>query len=179
MVSGLIYITGIGGSGKSTIRSELEKRGYEAHDVDDGFAGFFHVNTGKKSMSSTMAERTPEWRKQHRWIFMEKPLEKLQKRAQKKLIFLCGVTWDDMNYWDMFKKVFALVLDNETLKHRLKTRTTNDWGKLPHEFEETLYWNKTAKEDYKKLGAEIIDATKPVNQVVDEILKSLEPNKII
>lgn len=36
----LIYITGPSGAGKSTVRNELIKRGYEAHDTDeDGMSG--------------------------------------------------------------------------------------------------------------------------------------------
>jgi dephospho-CoA kinase len=32
---GLIYVTGISGSGKSTVRAELRARGFFAHDVDE------------------------------------------------------------------------------------------------------------------------------------------------
>lgn len=35
----LYYIKGTPGSGKSTIRKELEKRGFEAHDADDADMG--------------------------------------------------------------------------------------------------------------------------------------------
>ncbi len=74
----------------------------------------------------------------------------------------------------MFKKIFALTLDNKTLEHRLKTRVGSDrWGKLPHELEESLDWNRTAKEDYEKLGATTVDATRLVGKVVDEILQNL------
>lgn len=31
----LIYITGPSGAGKSTVRKELQKCGYEAHDTDE------------------------------------------------------------------------------------------------------------------------------------------------
>ncbi len=48
MNSGIIYITGIGGSGKSSVKEELKKRGYEAHDVDEGFANFFNIKTNEK-----------------------------------------------------------------------------------------------------------------------------------
>ena len=170
MKTGIIYITGIGGSGKTTVRAELEKRGYEALEVDGVFAEFFNNKTGER-VKQTIDERTPQWWKEHTWIFMPEPLKKLQKRAQSKQIFLCGTAFDEANYLHMFKKVFALVLDNDTLEHRLQTRTTTNWGKSPHELKDALTWNKTRKEEYEKLGATIIDATKPLNEVVDEILK--------
>jgi tRNA uridine 5-carbamoylmethylation protein Kti12 len=38
----LIYVTGPSGAGKSTVRNELIKRGYEAHDTDeDGMSAWY------------------------------------------------------------------------------------------------------------------------------------------
>jgi serine kinase of HPr protein (carbohydrate metabolism regulator) len=34
-----VLLTGMSGTGKSALVSELRRRGYEAHDADDGFAG--------------------------------------------------------------------------------------------------------------------------------------------
>lgn len=170
--NGIIYVTGIAGVGKSTVKAELERRGYEAYEVDGGFADFFHTETGERSTSHTLEERTQQWRKQHTWIFMEEPLKKLQQQAEDRLIFLCGTTWDEKDHWHTFEKVFALVLDNVTLEQRLKARlTSNAWGKSPHELAETLARNEAQNEEYRKLGAIIIDATKPLNEVADEVLQ--------
>jgi broad-specificity NMP kinase len=171
--AGLIYVTGIAGTGKSTVRGELDHRGYEAHEVDGEFADFFHTETGERSTSHTLVERTPEWRKYHDWIFMEEPLKKLQQHAQNRLVFLCGMTYDEKSYWNIFEKTFALVLNNETLEQRLRGRTGNAWGKSPHELAETLALNEAQNEEYRRLGAIIIDATKPPNEVVEEILQAL------
>ncbi len=37
----LIYITGVAGSGKSTLREELEQRGHRAEDADESFCAWF------------------------------------------------------------------------------------------------------------------------------------------
>lgn len=171
--TGLIYITGIAGVGKSTVRGELDRRGYEAYEVDGEFADFFHTETGERSTGHPLAERTPEWRKHHDWIFMKEPLKKLQKRAQNHLVFLCGTTWDEKNYWNIFEKTFALVLDNETLEQRLRGRKGDAWGKSPHELAETLARNKTQNEEYRNLDATIIDATQPRDDIIDEILRGV------
>ena len=69
--------------------------------------------------------------------------------------------------------VFALFADADTLKHRIAIRTNDDFGKSAHELQIIMNWQATAKEDYRKLG----DATRPLKQVVDEILEiaNLEP----
>jgi thymidylate kinase len=169
----LIYITGISGSGKSSVCKELKRRGYEAYDTDkDGIAFFYYNNTGEPVLEKIPPEdRTPEWRAKHTWKAKRQDVEKLVEEAKDKLVFLCGVTNNDADeLWDLFEHVFALTLDKAELKHRITSRTSNDFGKNSHEFADLLRWQKTASEDYKKLGASLIDATKPVDKVVDAIL---------
>lgn len=63
------------------------------------------------------------------------------------------------------------MVDDETLKHRITNRTENNFGQNPHEFALISDWQKTAEGDYRKFGATIVDATQPLEQVVDEIIR--------
>lgn len=169
----LIYITGISGSGKSSVCMELTKRGYTAYDTDeDGIAYFYHNETNQPvTERMSHEERTPEWRSQHTWKALRETVEKLADQAKDKPVFLCGVTNNDADeLWDLFSQVFALTMDETTLKQRITERTNNDFGKNPHEFADLLRWQQTATEDYKKLGAILIDATQPIEDVANEIL---------
>jgi thymidylate kinase len=75
---------------------------------------------------------------------------------------------------DLFEEVFALSIDEETLRHRLKTRDNNDWGKQPHELKYSLDQHKLLEAAYKSAGFTMLDATKPVDKVVDEVLAKIE-----
>lgn len=170
----LYYVTGISGSGKSSVRDELKRRGYTAFGTDeDDLAYFYHNQTGKRIKNHVAIEdRTPEWRAQHTWKLSRARAEGLLKQSKGSAVFLCGVTANDADeLWDLFSKVFALFIDEDTLKHRIASRTNNDFGKSAHELQILIEWQKTAKEDYSKLGAVLIDATKPLGQVVDQILE--------
>jgi thymidylate kinase len=172
----LIYITGISGSGKSSVCTELKRRGYSAYDTDkDGIAFFYHNDTGKAVTEKVAPEsRTPEWRSNHTWKAKREDVEKLVAESKDKPVFLCGVTSNDSDeLWDLFDSVFALTVDKKTLEHRIANRTSNDFGKNPHELADLLRWQQTASSDYKQLGAILIDATKPLNAVVDEITKQV------
>ena len=173
----LIYITGMPGTGKTAIRDELRRRGYTAYDTDeDGLAHYCNAETNEPVFEHMPAEaRTPEWRKAHAWRVPRSAVEKLHAEAANKPIFLSGVVANDVEeLWDLFDKVFALTIDEATLRHRITTRTTGDYGKNEHEFANLLGWQKTADDDYRKLGAILVDATRPLTQVVDAILARVE-----
>ena len=74
---------------------------------------------------------------------------------------------------DLFVTVFALSIDENTLKHRLETRTNNDWGKQPHELQWSLEQLSYRQGFYKKAGFMTIDAMQPVKTVVDAILNEV------
>ncbi len=170
----LIYVTGISGSGKSAVNDELKKRGYEVHGIDeDKIAEWYNNKTGKLEGHKEPDERTEEWRSQVTYKVSRERVEEIAQKAVDRPVFLCGVAENDTELWDLFSKVFALSVDEPTLRHRITTRTSNDFGKLPHELKGILEWNKTGEQEYRKLGAVIIDATQPIEKVVDEILSTL------
>jgi thymidylate kinase len=175
----LIYITGISGSGKSEVLKELKARGYEAYGTDEDEISAFYDNDTNEILINPPAEaeeRTPEWRSQYTWKMDRNRVEKLSKKANNKNIFLCGVAANENEIWDLFSKALALVIDEKTLKHRIDSRTNNNFGKVPHELESILEWQRSANDNYRKFDMAMIDATKPVQNVVDEILKKTEEN---
>lgn len=170
----LFYITGISGSGKSAVCDELVARGYEAHEGDDNLSAFYHTQSGKKvNRPTTVIDRTPEWREQHTWKMSRDKLLSLKERAVAKPVFVCGVASNEEEYLDVFDKVFALMLDTETLKERITTRTNNDFGKSEHEMTTLLNWQESTEEFYRKVGVRVIDATQPISVVVDTILSEI------
>lgn len=76
--------------------------------------------------------------------------------------------------WHLFDKVFSLIIDADTIRHRIKHRTNNEFGKSSEELEHILDWHSGYTEVYTKFGAVLIDATKPLDEVVDEILSQVE-----
>ncbi len=167
----LVYITGIAGAGKSAVCGELVLRGYEAHEADNTLSNFYNNESGEVVTRHVIAaHRTPEWRKHHTWKLSKDKLLDLKKTAASKPVFVCGVAANEKDYIDVFDKIFALGLDVETLKHRVTTRDTGDFGKSKHEMGILLEWQQSAEDYYRKVGAHVIDSTKPLPEVVDEII---------
>jgi broad-specificity NMP kinase len=174
-----IYITGIAGSGKSVVCKELVSRGYEAHECDAGLSGFYNKITGERLLGDTTPEeRTLRWREIWEWRMSRDKIAKLKARATDKPVFVCGVAGNEDECMDLFDKVFALVIDEVTLVQRIKSRTNNNFGKSDHEFAGILEWQKIADENYKSIGAINVDATKPIREVVDYILRRVRADSL-
>ncbi len=74
--------------------------------------------------------------------------------------------------WDIFDKKIALIADAETILDRLITRTNHTFGK--NEDERNLVLKNMNKKNamYKQMGAILIDATRPIKEVVGDVISA-------
>lgn len=169
----LFFVTGTAATGKSAVCTELKHRGYAAFDTDeDGFAKWHNGQTGYIHPKSTVKEhhRTPDFLAVHTWQVAVEDVRRLAEEYAEAPVFLCGFA---RNYQDLApycRGVIALYADDETVGHRLANRGGNAWGKQPHEREKTLAENAHMQEVYKNLGYTMVDAGRPLNEVVDDVL---------
>ena len=84
------------------------------------------------------------------------------------VLFVCGSSGNRDRFLPYFTKIFNLRIDDDTMRRRLHERTNNDFGKQPEELELMLRLNRS---DEKPAGAIDVDATQPLDQVVDEVLR--------
>ena len=170
----LIYVTGISGAGKSAVCNELHRRGYEAHDTDqDENVVWVNRKTGEVTAVANAADRgRPGWLDDQEWRVVPSRVQALVGRATDRLVFLCGSTANEDEVWHLFSRVIYLAIDEPTLRDRLASRTSNDFGKTPWELEAVLSWHQVGEADYERFGAVIIDATLPLHDVVDNVLEA-------
>ena len=83
-------------------------------------------------------------------------------------MFVCGSSRNRDCFLPYFTKIFNLRIDDDTMRRRLQERTNNEFGKQPEEVELMLRLNRS---DEKPAGAIDVDATQPLDQVVDELLR--------
>jgi dephospho-CoA kinase len=170
----LYLVTGLSGCGKSTVCAELKSRGYEAYDGDEDHLAEWYNNKTRRAVYIDRKDRTPKFLQTHSRDILRPVVEKLAVKAKDKTVFLCGDPMNEDELRDLFEEVFALVADKQTIKHRLATRTNNQWGKEPYELEFTFSFHKKALEDAKKYNYVTIDATKPTKDIVDLILEKVD-----
>lgn len=174
----LIYITGISGSGKSTVLEELSKRGFEAHGVDEeGYADWIDRKTGEAIpfLEDEQSVDIHDWYKKHRWVLSLERISELKKRSDEanKPIILGSSAEGENTVRHLFDKIIYLAVDEPTLKRRIANRDNNHFGKHPDEMAEILQWLKDNDKKYRNSGAIVIDANRSLDEVVNDVLEAI------
>src|SRR5205823_6032910 len=146
------------GAGKSSVYEELIRRGYKAISTDRAWKYYADPDTGLRG-----GPRHPDnsmWDEQRAVSELESP--------EPEVLFVCGSSRNRDRFLSYFTEIFNLRIDDDTMRRRLQERTNNDFGKQPEELELALTLNRS---DEKPAGAIDVDATRPLHQVVDELLR--------
>ncbi len=136
--------------------------------VDEDHIGAFHTRNGAVVDPENVVD-TATWRSRHEWRIRRDRLTGLRPDDAAAL-YLCGSAANESDVWDLFDAVVALVVDDDTLRERLAARTGNNFGKAEDELALALGWNRTYEADLRACGAIVIDATRAISDVVDELL---------
>jgi gluconate kinase len=162
----LYFVTGTSGVGKSTVRDELRRRGYVAYGSDeDGLARWFDNASGAQVRLPD--QRGADWFARNTYRLPPETVRRIAAEPGDR--FICGTVGNEGEIWDLFTAVVSLTVDEATLRRRL-TQRTGGFGSTEDELERILSWHQTVAEDNERYGALSVDASHPVEQVVDHIL---------
>ena len=166
----LVWVTGTSGTGKSSICEVLKDQGHSAIDADwEGYSHWVHRMTGEVIVDSPYPVPSG-WLMEFAWRIDVARVHSLAAMAGSGVTFLCGSVENEGEVWQYFDHVVCLIIDDETLRHRLATRTTNEFGKHPEELAAALKANAVVEGQYRRRGAMILDATRPLDVVVRDVL---------
>jgi len=122
-----ILITGIAGTGKSTIITELAQKGHQIIDLDtSGTCVWVNKKTGEETFYQEGAGS--EWIEEHRWQVVTSRLVNLMSSfSQDKDIYVSGkVARKQLNEMvEIFDVIYLLKPHDLIIDERLSTRTSN------------------------------------------------------
>lgn len=161
-----VLIEGVSGTGKTTVCHELQGRGHHAINGDRELAYSGDPETGEPTSASGHAHHL--WRVDQVKVAVDD--------TSVALSFFCGGSRNFPTFIDLFDAVFVLEVDVDTLNSRLDERAPDEFGHSSDERKLILRLHHT-HEDVPKFAVRI-DATAPVERVVDDILDQCRERKL-
>jgi dephospho-CoA kinase len=160
-----VLITGMSGTGTSTVVSELAARGQKAVDADaPGFSELVSVPSDELTGPGPGKD----------WVWNEDRVQDLLTTADADVLFVSGCSPNQGKFYPQFDHVVLLSAPAAVIAERLATRTTNDFGKDPGQLGRTLQLQQDI-EPVLRRGADLeVDTTAPVDEVVTTILEHVQ-----
>lgn len=146
-----VLLTGMSGTGKSTVLAELEKRGFEVVDTDEG---------GWSDWSD--AEGGYLWR--------EGRMRELLASEVGSTLYVSGTVSNQGRFYPQFDAIVLLSAPADVLLRRIATRTTNNYGKRSAERELILRHLAEVEPRLRATCTHEVDATQPIDVVVEQLV---------
>jgi GTPase SAR1 family protein len=144
-----VLLTGMSGSGKSTLVQELRRRGYAAYDADDD--GF----------SEPHADGRWGWR-------ADAVASLLAQSPDGDLLFFAGCSEEQIEM--PFDYRVVLTVPEDEIVVRLRTRTSNAYGRKPAEQRQVLADIAHIEPLLRRSADLVLSTAAPVEEVADRLL---------
>jgi len=148
-----VLLTGMSGTGKSSVVRELVGRGYKAVDTDDGWC-------------ELLADGRQRWR--------EDAIRELLATEDTDLLFVAGCEENQVSFHAQFDHIVLLSAPLETLVERLATRATNSYGKAPEELRRFHDDVETVEPLLRQVAHHEVRTTDPLDEVVASVLRLVD-----
>ncbi len=152
-----VLITGLSGSGKSSLINALASRGYKAVDTD----------------------WNPEWEEPPPsadgagWLWREDKIRALLETEDAEILFVSACVENQGRFYPRFDEIVLLSVPPEMTIERLARRTNNPYGKRPDQAAEVLGYKVTVEPLLRKSATIEIDTSGPLSDVVEVLLNKV------
>lgn len=153
-----ILITGMSGTGKSTLVLRLAALGYRAIDTDWDPEWEMLVDSGVEGTST------------REWIWREERIESLLSTEGSDVVFVSACVSNQSKYYPCFDHIILLSAAIPVTVERLATRTNNPYGKCPQEVAAVLQFKRDIEPKLRRSATVEIDTNRPLDQVLQEIV---------
>lgn len=166
-----MLLTGIAGTGKSTIVRTLNERGVFSLDLHDIPGLFFWQDKETKEKVEYIPVESREW---FDTVDRLCDIPKLKEiLSQYEDIVVAGTTSgsNQEEFLSLFDKIILLQSDSQTLANRMQSRISKSgYGKTKAEQDDNIEWQKEFDPKILSYGAILVNTEGELNDVVDNII---------
>ncbi len=161
-----VLLTGMSGTGKSTLIAALAARGYKAVDTDsDAWSEWVRgIDDGPDGQIAALD-----------WVWREDCIQRLLATEDADVLFVSGCKSNQGKFYPQFDRIVLLSAPAEVIVERLATRTNNPYGKDPDELAQVLWYLQTVEPLLRRGASLEIDTTAPLAQIIDTVLGLVQP----
>ena len=142
------------GTGKSTVLRELAARGYTVVDTDEGDWHARVMVAGEVD-----------------WVWREDRIRDLLTAGDTEVLFVSGTVSNQRKFYGQFDHIVLLSAPIPVILERLAARTSNSYGKHPHERARILEHVESVEPQLRRAATAVVDASCPIEEVVEAILR--------
>jgi len=162
-----VLLTGLSGTGKSTLIEQLAACGFKAVDLgSDEWSEWAEINfAGDPTPGDSPVEPDRDW------VWREDRVQALLSPPEPGILFVAGCAPNMSKFRDRFDSIVLLSAPAEVIAERLSTRSDNQYGKRPDELARVLAQRDVIEPLLRKLADREIDTGASVEDVVQSILR--------
>ena len=162
-----VLLTGMSGTGKSSVIEELAARGYRAIDLDtDEWSEWVRLD-------GEGAGEPASWENSD-WTWREERVRELLAEENENPLFVSGTSPNQGKLYPYLDHVILLSAPPPVIVERLATRTNNPYGKGPGELARVLGHIETVEPLLRRRATAEIDTSAPLTEVVETILRLVQ-----
>ncbi|MFZ1249398.1 MAG: AAA family ATPase [Candidatus Saccharimonadales bacterium] len=174
-----ILITGVSGSGKTTICRTLKKLGYEAHDLESAKNMFMLIDPNTEQVIHDKQLSDLGNGLQADWVCNMPKLKKLIQNQQNEVAFYCGGTSRTEELMQAFDFTVILQVSDETTVKRLSNRKKGEFGNEQVVRDWVLTWKQKVESDWLAAGGIGVNAEPEPHVVAKAVVKiGAQPNSV-
>ncbi|HMQ34281.1 MAG TPA: AAA family ATPase [Chloroflexaceae bacterium] len=154
-----ILLTGMSGTGKSTLLAKLARSAFAALAA----RGYLAVDMDEPGWSEHAADDD--------WIWREDRVQEFLVQEVGDALFVSGCATNQVKFYPQFDAIVLLSAPASVLIERLATRTNNQYGKHPDELAEVLVYLETVEPLPRRRATHEIDTSAPFEEVLATVLR--------
>ena len=166
-----ILITGIPGSGKSTLSRILRDKGFNAIDLEEVPQLFIMVDQETRQPIDNYDNTDLQQVAAADWICDKDALKKLIQSQNQPVNFYCGSSSNIEDLLPLFNEIILLQISEAVMRERLSKRPDTDFGGKPEVQDWVMTWKDWWNNEMIEEGAKVVDADQPLELITSTIIK--------